>query len=129
MSAPGDLFHFSVTQAHDGVGDRGGFRAVSGHDSCGVLFTREPLQQFEDRRCLSRCRDFPLARRPEEWRVIDESASDGDALHLAAGELVGIAVAQAIELNPMELLSADARAFVFPARSSGSSTFSKTVRV
>jgi len=56
---------------------------------------------------------------------MDERARNGDALHLAAGELVWKAIAEAIEFNHLRR-SRRLRELPFSARSSGSSTFSKT---
>ena len=58
---------------------------------------------------------------------MDERACNGDTLHLATGELVGMTIAEALEFHPGKPFPGRFARVV--ARSSGSSTFSKTVNV
>jgi len=48
MLAPGDLFDFSVTQQDERVGQRCGFKAVSGHNGRGVLLPCETPEQLKN---------------------------------------------------------------------------------
>jgi hypothetical protein len=48
MLAPGDLLDFSVTQPHERVGKRCGFKTVSGHNGRGVLLPRETPEQLKN---------------------------------------------------------------------------------
>ena len=53
-------------------------------------------------------------------RLVDQRARDGDALLLAAGELRGITVAEAVQIDPREHLAdalADSGAFIERMRS------------
>src|SRR6202171_2077159 len=48
ISAPGDLFDFSVTQPHERVRKRCGLETVGRHNGRGVLLPREPPEQFKN---------------------------------------------------------------------------------
>ena len=105
MSAPDDLFDFSVAEAHHDVGERRCFGAVCGHQSCDFQFARETHQKIEDD-VAGHGVEIPcrLIRKKNGGRL-DESAGDANALHLPAGELVGKTVAQSIEFDPSELFA------------------------
>ena len=102
MSAALNRFDAPIAEAHESVGNGGGFLAVSGENRGGVLFASEALQKIKDQ---STCGGVEIAGgliREEEFRRMHQSASDGNALHLAAGELVRITIAEAIELDPAQ---------------------------
>src|SRR5579862_5514784 len=57
----------------------------------------------------ARCSAWPS---PARWS--DQRAGDGHALHLAAGELMRQAVAQAVELHPSQALASGLASIVLP---------------
>jgi hypothetical protein len=102
MSAPLNRFDTPIAEAHESVGNGSSFLAVSGENRCGVLLASEALQKVEDQRAGG---GVEIARGfigEEELRRMHESASDGDALHLSTGELVGVTVTEAIEFDPAQ---------------------------
>src|SRR5882757_1216386 len=72
------------------------------HNGRGVLLARKAPEQFEDH-VAGRGVEIPggFVSEKDAWRM-DERARNGDALHLAAGELVWKAIAEAIEFNPFK---------------------------
>ena len=105
MSAPDDLFDFSVAKAHHDVRECRCFRAVRGHEGRDFQFAREALQKIEDDVA---CRGVEISGGligEKYGGRLNESASDAHALHLPAGELVGKTVAQPIEFHPPKLLA------------------------
>ena len=105
MSAPGDLFDFSVAQADDGIGGRSRLGAMRGQQSGRVQFACQSLQEIEDDVTGHR---VEIARRfvgEENCGGLNERARDANSLHLTARELMRIAIAQAIEFDPGEAFS------------------------
>src|SRR5580658_10634443 len=105
MSAPGDLFYFSVAQMDDGVGKRGGFSAVRGHESCGVQLARQALEELEDDIAGGGVEISCRLVGQKNRRRLDQRTGDAYALHLSAGELVRIAIAESVEFDPGEALA------------------------
>src|SRR5580704_8647497 len=114
MSAPGDLFYFPVAQAHYDIGERSGFRAVRGHESCRIQFARQALQELENHIASYRIKIARgLVCKKNCWGL-DERSGDAHALHLAAGELVRVAIAQPIELDPRQFIAGSGACIWFP---------------
>src|SRR5271154_917125 len=102
MSAPVDLFYFSIAQADDGVGERGSLCAVRGQKRRRFKFACQALQEIENHVARSRVEISGWFVGEENCGGLNERPRDAYALHLTSGELVRIAIAQPIELNPGE---------------------------
>src|SRR5712692_1459556 len=102
MSTLEDFFNFSVTQADDRIGEGSRFGAVCGQQRGGFLLASQAAQKFQNRIAGDRIQVAGWLIGEENAGGMDESARDGDALHLTAGELVRIAVTEAVKLDPGE---------------------------
>src|SRR5712691_6409945 len=104
ISAPDNLFDFSITQLDHGVRQRRRLEAVGRYDTCGVLLARETPEQFKNDVAGDRVQIAGRLVSEEDTRRMDERPRNGDTLHLAARELVSITLAEAVEPDPRETL-------------------------
>jgi len=91
------ILHFD-----EAVDDGGGFERVSGHDDGDGELSGRAAEKIKHQIASGGIEVACRFVGEQETGLVDECASDGDALLLTAGKLVGEAVGEQVHLDPVE---------------------------
>src|ERR1700722_2807968 len=104
MSGGRNVFDVTVSHADNGIHKRRGLSAVRRHDNRHPLVGGDAAKQFEDGIAGGRVEISGWLIGEQNPRRVDQSSCDGDALHLAASDLMRHAICKIEEIDGCQLL-------------------------